>query len=234
MESSLQRNEQRPEPAGFPLSPLVLSLALHVGVLAWWLPQPFGDAFSVPPATVLRGELLPALQKVEHVAPHAVLPAPTFSKTIASAPATRIRHEVTPRLPSPVITQDAGGSALPQETAAPAHVVPTADVAVPESAPDLAGLRQFRLALAGEARRFRVYPEVARRAGLVGTAEVRVAVEAGGLNRSAHLARSSGHVVLDAAALEMLQQAVNHAALPESLRGQKFTVLLPVVFEVAE
>jgi protein TonB len=108
-----------------------------------------------------------------------------------------------------------------------------ADV-VAESGPDPAGLRQFRLALAGEARRFRRYPDAARRAGLAGTAEVRVAVEAGGLNRSANIARSSGHALLDTAALEMLQQAASQVALPESLRGQRFTVLLPVVFEVAE
>jgi protein TonB len=98
--------------------------------------------------------------------------------------------------------------------------------------PDAAGLRQYRLALAGEARRFRRYPVAARRAGLSGTAEIRVAVASG--ERSAELSRSSGHAALDDAALEMLRQAAVHARLPESLHGRDFAVLLPVVFEVEE
>jgi protein TonB len=97
-----------------------------------------------------------------------------------------------------------------------------------------AGLRQFRLALAGEARQFRRYPAAARLSELTGTAEVRVTVESGGIIRRVDLSRSSGHGVLDKAALEMLRQAVPRADLPESLRGRGFTVLLPVVFEVEE
>ena len=103
-----------------------------------------------------------------------------------------------------------------------------------EPGPDQAGLRQFRLSLAGEARRYRRYPESARQAGLAGTSEVRVAVEAGGGARHADLARSSGHAILDQAALDMLRQAAARAVLPDSLRGQSFAVLLPVVFEVKE
>jgi len=123
--------------------------------------------------------------------------------------------------------------------ALPLRAMPTAMKAVAmaetdERGPDAAGLRQFRLALASEARRFRRYPEVARRAGLSGTVEVRVIVDAGGLTRRTDLTRSSGHEVLDTAALEMLHRAVVRTGLPESLRGQEFAVLLPVVFAVEE
>jgi protein TonB len=54
------------------------------------------------------------------------------------------------------------------------------------------------------------------------------------MGRHADLARSSGHEILDKAALDMLRQAAGRAVLPESLRGQNFAVLLPVVFEVEE
>lgn len=100
--------------------------------------------------------------------------------------------------------------------------------------PDAAGLRQYRLALAGEARRFRSYPNAAQHAGITGTAEVRVTVSAAGATRHADLARSSGHAALDAAALDMLRQAAARTQPPESLRGQDFAVLLPVVFEVED
>jgi protein TonB len=102
------------------------------------------------------------------------------------------------------------------------------------SGPDAAGLRQYRLALAGEARRFRRYPDAARHEGITGTAEVRVMVGIAGVARQVDLARSSGHAALDAAALEMLRQAAGRTLLPESLRGQEFAVLLPVVFEVED
>ena len=101
-----------------------------------------------------------------------------------------------------------------------------------EAGPDAAGLRQYRMSLAGEARRHKRFPEAARRAGLSGTAEVRIAVTS--FDRQAELTRSSGHVLLDNAALEMLRLAAARAPLPEALRGQQFTVLLPVVFEVED
>lgn len=106
--------------------------------------------------------------------------------------------------------------------------------AVETQGPDAAGLRQYRLALAGEAKRFRRYPETARRTGLSGTAEVRVVVTAGGAGRQTALNRSSGHAVLDEVALEILRKAADRAELPAALRGQNFAVLLPVVFEVEE
>ncbi|MBS3934839.1 MAG: TonB family protein, partial [Sulfuritalea sp.] len=83
------------------------------------------------------------------------------------------------------------------------------------------------------ARRVRNYPEAARRDGLTGTAEVRVTVDARA-GRRTELSRSSGHPLLDAAALEMLRTAAARAPLPESLRGREFAVLLPVVFEVED
>jgi len=98
--------------------------------------------------------------------------------------------------------------------------------------PDAAGLREYRLALASEARRYRRYPEQARRLGWSGTAEVRIVVSP--LQRQTELVRSSGHPPLDAAALAMLQQAVAYTPLPPSLHQQHFTVRLPVVFEVDE
>lgn len=98
---------------------------------------------------------------------------------------------------------------------------------------DVASLRLYRLALASEARRFRHYPEAAKRAGLTGTAEVRVASGLGAV-RPPELVRSSGHALLDAAALEMVSAAAQRVAVPEGLRGHDFSVVLPVVFNVRE
>ncbi|MFN4148692.1 MAG: energy transducer TonB [Rhodocyclaceae bacterium] len=148
----------------------------------------------------------------------AVSPAPNFSA-------------VAPPTDEGEIGQLPGGIPQPSAVVSPATVA--LSVQEEKQAPDAAGLRRFRLALASEARRVRVYPEAARRAALSGTAEIRVSVNVLG-QRYAELARSSGHGMLDEAALGMLRIAAERCPLPESLRGQEFSVLLPVVFEVEE
>lgn len=222
--------------------PLGWSLGLHALVLGLWSAAlPFESSGSAP-AEPMQASLraLPEASTVAMVAavpvpapphpppprlvtkkpvpavPDAVAPAPTFSE------ATR---------QEPVVHASVGGvPSIPVETKA--VTVALADTRETRG-PDAAGLRQYRLALAGEARRYRNYPEAARRAGMAGTAEVRVSVSAG-IARQTELARSSGYEMLDSAALEMLRAAAGRALLPESLRGQEFAVLLPVVFEVEE
>ena len=95
---------------------------------------------------------------------------------------------------------------------------------------DADGLRQYRLALAREARRFKRYPERALLAGIGGTAEVRVEQAAGALP-VARLAHSSGDEALDAAALNMMREAAPRTLIPEPLRGRSFSVSLPVIFD---
>lgn len=95
------------------------------------------------------------------------------------------------------------------------------------------GLRQYRIDLAGAARRFRVYPAVARSRGWEGIVEVTVTVMPGSEPR-VQLARSSGHAVLDEQALSMLTRAIAQTPLPESLRGRSFAVPLPIRFSLDE
>lgn len=231
--------EKAHENGGVPLRALVWSLGLHALVLGLWSGAlPFESA-GIAPAEPLQASVRAQPKAVAMVAvatapvparspqprlapkpvlaaPDAVSPAPTFSATA--------RQE-------PVVPAFAGG--------VPSARVETKVVTVALAdqretrGPDAAGLRQYRLALAGEARRYRNYPEAARREGMAGTAEVRVSVGAG-IARQTELVRSSGYETLDSAALEMLRAAAARTLLPESLRGQEFAVLLPVVFEVEE
>jgi protein TonB len=97
---------------------------------------------------------------------------------------------------------------------------------------DADGLRQYRLSLAREARRFKRYPERALLAGIGGTAEVRVEHDSGAMP-VARLARSSGNEALDAAALTMMREAAPRTAIPETLRGRSFAVSLPVIFDAS-
>ena len=97
---------------------------------------------------------------------------------------------------------------------------------------DLDGVRQYRLSLAREARRFKRYPDQAREQGREGVVVVVVTTVAGVAIPQVRLSQSSGSDLLDQAALELLDIAVQTATLPESLRGQQFGLTLPIHYRL--
>jgi protein TonB len=103
---------------------------------------------------------------------------------------------------------------------------------VSASGETLDGLRGYRLAVATQARRFKRYPPQAMESGWTGSAEIRVEVGSDGRPHAATLVRSSGHDVLDRAALAMIDAGALRARLSEGLRGKTFAVVLPVVFNL--
>jgi len=247
MESSLRRAERNAGMARFPWRALGISLGLHALVLAAVAPPRMSPelAGAVP--------LNASLRPVDAVTRELPVPVPERARPVAEAPLRRpapapvAAVSPAPTLPVDLIheaglpeTAEAGGAVAASVAASGAGQAadpapgPVAGAVRAELAPDAAGLRKFRLAIAGEARGLLRYPEAARRAGLTGMVEVRVNVRSGGAVRHAELHRSSGHAVLDAAALDMLGLAARRADLPESLRGRDFAVLLPVAFEVEE
>ena len=48
------------------------------------------------------------------------------------------------------------------------------------------------------------------------------------------LLRSSGHALLDEQAVSMIEQAAAATALPDSLQGRDFRVLLPIDFSLED
>lgn len=96
------------------------------------------------------------------------------------------------------------------------------------------GLREYRLNLGREARRYKRYPAMARERGLQGVVVIVVSTTAGITVPQVSLSHSSGHSVLDAQALEMAVLAVRFANLPESLRGRDFALDLPIRFSLEE
>lgn len=92
-------------------------------------------------------------------------------------------------------------------------------------------LRDYRMALAIEARRFKRYPPLARERGWEGTAEAAVTAITPGAPQVS-LQRSSGYAALDEQTLDMLRRAALATPLPEALRGRDFRVVLPVRFSL--
>ena len=93
-------------------------------------------------------------------------------------------------------------------------------------------LRQYRMALAIAARRFKHYPLVAREGGWEGRVDVALSASAGQGMPRASLVRSSGYRALDEQALSMVEQAAAVTLLPEGLHNAEFRVLLPIEFSL--
>lgn len=212
---------------------LLISLAVH-GVLLWQAPL---VRLVMSPAAVARsagsGNLRAHLRPPEVVAaPDHALPAKAqrqrrillgdegavgvgpVSATTAMQPVARLASSAA-QARSPV-----------QEAAQPA--AENANVA--EERIDANGLREYRIGLALAARQFRRYPTRAQQEGRTGRVELLVRVDIGGAPQPPGLLHSSGHADFDAAALDMLAQAIQQTRLPISLSGQSFSFPLRVEF----
>lgn len=123
----------------------------------------------------------------------------------------------------------------PQAAPSAAEARPAAASALPAAAGlDADGLRAYRIALAGAARRYKRYPTRAIEAGWRGTTELRISVAAGQPVPAVQVIKSSGYPVLDEAALEMLRLALPATTVPATLRERSFAVELPIVFDLPQ
>jgi protein TonB len=213
------------------LPALTFSVVIH-SILLWAAQAGMAErSGQLPLAVTLRPAAAPAL------------PAPSLQS--ASAPPTKISPGSSPARPAAAGPDRAAETELsaaaveqmpgPGSRAETAAGQGTADVSAGEGAgPDADGIRAYRIGLAREARNHRRYPPLALERGWTGTAEVEVDVSRQGRARQIQLARSSGHEILDREALAMMIRAASTAALPASLRGQAFSVRLPVEFELTD
>lgn len=94
------------------------------------------------------------------------------------------------------------------------------------------GLGEYRLGLAREARRFKRYPSIARENAWTGVVVLMIQGAASSATPIVSIDQSSGHAVLDAQALEMLEKAARLAPLPDSLMGKRFVISLPIHYRL--
>ncbi len=213
------------------LPALAVSLVLHALLLGSAPPRPGASAGNRALAATLRAAPAAVVAHAAAEAAAKVSPPGTAAVPVArrAAPAA-----LTAPPPSPAAAGD-GAAAAPAPPAAKAAPVPApSGAAGPADGIDANGLRSYRIGLAREASSHRSYPPLARERGWSGTAEIEVDVPREGAPRQVVLARSSGHDILDRAALAMMSRAAAAAALPDSLRGRAFAVRLPVVFDLDE
>lgn len=210
---------------------LGVSVLAHVALLAGWprvLPLRLAAAGSAIQASIKVRDQAVAGQAPQPV-PNGVTPAPSPVAARAKAPAQPPGGGKALRQPTPV----ASAMAAVAEQAPPSVVTPALGgqaVARAEVSPD--DLRQYRVALAVAARRFKRYPPLARENGWQGSVEVELNMSVGQYVPQLSVARSSGRTVLDAQALSMIEQASASTDPPESMRGRRFRLLLPIEFSL--
>jgi len=182
-------------------------------------PEPAPPEIEPPPQPAARPRPVPAVKAAPQPAP---VPAPA-ERLLSVEPAAQAAKPAfaVPAAPAPV----APAAALAKAEAAPA--------APPGSAaggPDPGSVARFRLELMDLARRYKRYPRIAQDNGWEGRVEVRIAIGADGAIASLAVNKGSGRTVLDEEAQSMIRTAKAKAAIPPGLRGQAFTLEIPVDF----
>lgn len=188
-----------------------LVLALHAGVAACWLMQPAAPAVRVNQMTVSV-----AMRQAEPVAP-GVEPEPPAPQPAARRPVlkARLQPQAVQARPAPVAPPPAVAAAPVAEPQAAPVAAATATpangaAAVADSEPD------YRAAYLDNPRPH--YPMAARRMGWEGRVVLNVEVLAEGRCGGINVFRSSGHEVLDNAALNTVKgwrfSPARHAGRP--------------------
>jgi len=94
-----------------------------------------------------------------------------------------------------------------------------------------AGLSKYQSKIAAHLRRYRRYPDAARRKGITGTAIVSFTINRGGRLVGASLAKGTGHAILDREALAMVRRATPFPAIPSSLGKSRVALRVPIRFD---
>ncbi len=160
-------------------------------------------------------------------------PAP---QRAASAEAAKIAPpEPAPEAAAPASAASSGSQAGPSQ----AGSAPRAQAGVKADATAKSGseidrgtLEQYRLALIAAAGHYKRYPAIAMEKSWQGRVEVRMVIGANGMLAGTSIKASSGHVILDNQAIDMLRKGKTTVQIPASLRGREFSLDVPVIFKL--
>ncbi len=216
---------------------MVLSILLHLAVfVSFRPPMLLPEQARQLGARVIEAQLLAAGPVVPATPPVDSRAAPAERAALVAAEATRKAGD-TRRIP--VLPANSRSTATDDVAVTDRSLVVSGQAApvsaageTPAEESNLDGVRQYRLSLAREARRFKRYPGLARERGWEGVVVVVVTTVAGVGVPQVKLSQSSGFEPLDQAALELLELAVQSAVLPETLRGRQFALTLPIHFRL--
>ena len=220
------------------------SLALHavlLGGLAWLYRSSLREARLPLDIQIASVYLAPGTLHAPPPTAAGAAPLPTAGPS-RPAPSTRID---APRpapveaaalpMPSLASAQEPAGVAADTAPAAavrgePVEPVPRTTARDPSPVPAASAAVEWRVQ--DWLAQHRQYPRAARRSGAEGTVWVRFVLDRRGALRGSEVMTSSGHDVLDRAALELLRRASPFPALPPDLTLDEIELVLPIEYDL--
>jgi protein TonB len=190
------------------------------------LPEPPPTPEPVPPQPeVVKPKIEPKI-KPEPKPVIKPLPTPVVEQNEPVA-------EPPPSQPTEVI------AVAPKPNAAPPIQTVPAPTPVKQEPPPVTNQADFEDArskygnsLWGAISKHKKYPKIAAMRNWQGEAIVELELDGNGKLKSKKIVQSSGHDVLDKQALEMVEKALPFPAPPDVLRGNNFTITVPVPFKL--
>lgn len=214
-----------------------LSASAHVAILALCVAFVAGGPATAPASTLVRIELVrgtaPSRDETRRDTPGESVPATATDRRDARAAAPRApatsapAPDVASRETSDAI---AAPSAEPTQAEMPISSSPGVAAATRTDAPNAPNA--LALQVQSQLERFKLYPRAARRERIEGTALLRFSIDREGRLLERALVTSSGHAVLDRAALELLARAAPYPALPPDATLERIELTLPVDYRL--
>lgn len=214
---------------------LLISVAIHAGVLAWnrvgkiqqpELPPLMATLRAMNPVTQTPSE--PLAESIPLAVPQKVQ-SKTSKRESPSSPAMTSATESSSHVAQvPVVTQAAVTETQSTSPAPAAALVPP--VASTPSQEDL--LANYRRRLTDLLARQQEYPRVAAMRGWEGEVRIRVRVARKGSLLGVTLDHSSGHDILDRHAIAMLEGLGGLPALPDGYDSSELQVVVPVSYSL--
>lgn len=214
---------------------LLISVAIHAGVLAWnragKMPQPelpplMATLRAMNPVTPAPSE--PLAETLPPAVPQKVQPKTSKRESHSTPVMTSSTESSTHVAQVPVVTPAAVAETQPASPAPAAVLAPP--VASPPSQEDL--LANYRRRLTDLLARQQEYPRVAAMRGWEGEVRIRIRVARKGSLLGVTLDHSSGHDILDRHAIAMLEGLGALPALPDEYGSSELQVVVPVSYSL--
>ena len=212
----------------------LLSLCVHailVGVLLGWLVLDSQSSQQELAEHKILVELSPVAHSTTAATPTVrASPAPKLEsaqRTIAKHSEGSVRTHAAVEQPAARLPDPAESDTSPSS---PAHEADLADDAGQQQAQD--GAQPIELRVLDWLARYRAYPLAARRARIEGTVQLHVTLMPDGRLIDVRVERSSGHPMLDQAALELLARAARLPSDFGSARTEQIELQLPIAYRM--
>jgi protein TonB len=221
--------------AGFHLRDTVRKVNPTPGPIVARLAAPRQVAALAPvePAPKPRVKESPPPVAKPQPAPVPVAKAATKAPVVQATPAPTAPLSEAPR-PASESFQPAAPSAPILAPPSPGPVAKADAQPAPSVAADAGTLDQYRIAIYSVAKRYKKYPRVALDNNWEGKVVVRMVIGANMMISSISIKTSSGHEVLDQAAIETIKKTKPLVAIPDALRGREFGLDINFIFNLRD